>query len=83
MKQYKRSFRFVCQGEERKIIEEMLTLQGFSWEQEDFFASSCRLVEEPLPLGSSLASFFGFELFLFFFAGIQQDFWQIHGQTCT
>ena len=60
MKQYKRSFRFVCQGEERKIIEEMLSLQGFSWEQENFFPSSCRLVEEPLPLGSSLASFFGF-----------------------
>lgn len=60
MKQYKRSFRFVCQGEERKKVEEMLKLQGFSWEQEEFFASSCRLVDEPFSLGSSLASFFGF-----------------------
>lgn len=60
MKQYKRSFRFVCQGDERKIVEEMLLLQGFSWEQEEFFSASCRLVEEPFSLGSSLAGFFGF-----------------------
>lgn len=57
---FRRSFRFVCQGKERKIIEEMLLLQGFSWEQEKFFSASCRLVEEPFPLGSSLAGFFGF-----------------------
>lgn len=60
MKQYKRSFRFVCQGDERKTVEEMLLLQGFSWEQEEFFSASCRLVEEPFSLGSSLAGFFGF-----------------------
>lgn len=59
MKQYKRSFRFVCQGEERKTAEEMLLLQGFSWEQEDFFFASCRLKDEPFSLGSSLAAFFG------------------------
>lgn len=63
MKQYKRSFRFVCQGNERKIVEEMLSLQGFSWEQEDFFSASCRLVKEPFALGSSLASFFWFYLY--------------------
>lgn len=57
---FRRSFRFVCQGEERKIAEEMLLLQGFSWEQENFFPASCRLLEEPFPLGSSLAGFFGF-----------------------
>lgn len=60
MKQYKRSFRFVCKGEERKIIEEMLSLQGFSWEEENFFSSACRLLEEPFPLGASIAGFFGF-----------------------
>lgn len=59
MKQYKRSFRFVVSGQERKIAEEMLKLQGFSWEQEDFFPASCRLLEEPFSLGSSLAGFFG------------------------
>ena len=60
MKQYKRSFRFVCKGEERKIVEEMLSLQGFSWEEEDFFSSACRLLEEPFSLGASIAGFFGF-----------------------
>lgn len=59
MKQYKRSFRFVLGGEDRKIAEELLALQGFSWEQENFFSASCRLVEEPFSLGSSLAGFFG------------------------
>ena len=57
MKQYKRSFRFVCKGEERKIVEEMLSLQGFSWEEEDFFSSACRLLEEPFSLGASIAGF--------------------------
>lgn len=60
MKQYKRSFRFVCDENERNIVEEMLRLQGFTWEQEQFFAYSCRLVDEPFSLGSSLACFFGF-----------------------
>ena len=60
MKQYKRSFRFVCKGEERKIVEEMLSLQGFSVEEEDFFSSACRLLEEPFSLGASIAGFFGF-----------------------
>lgn len=60
MKQYKRSFRFVCSEEERKIVEEMLLLQGFTWDNEDFFSYSCRLIDEPFSLGSSLACFFGF-----------------------
>ncbi len=59
MKEYKRSFRFVCTGEERAKAEEMLRQQGFSWEQEEFFSASCRLTEEPFPLGNSLPGFFG------------------------
>lgn len=60
MKQYKRSFRFVCKENERGTLEELLKMQGFEWEQEEFFSYSCRLTEEPFSLGSSLPSFFGF-----------------------
>lgn len=60
MKQYKRSFRFVCKENERSTLEELLKMQGFEWEREEFFSYSCRLTEEPFSLGSSLPSFFGF-----------------------
>lgn len=55
----RRSFRFACAPEEIPVAEQMLRLQGFRFEYDPFFAPARRLVEEPFPLGSSLAGFFG------------------------
>lgn len=60
MKNYKRSFRLVCQEHEISLVEELLKLQGFTWEADSFTPTACRLIEEPFSLGSSLAAFFGF-----------------------
>ena len=45
MKQYKRSFRFVCKENERSTLEELLKMQGFDWEREEFFSYSCLVTE--------------------------------------
>ena len=55
----RRSFRFACSPEEIPIAEHLLRLQGFRFECDPFFAPARRLLEEPFPLGSSLAGFFG------------------------
>ena len=55
----RRSFRFACSPEEIPIAEELLRLQGFRFECDPFLAPARRLLEEPFPLGSSLAGFFG------------------------
>ncbi len=64
MTEYKRTFRFTVDDQYKNIVEEMLTLQGYSWIEQSPFSENkdftlCRLLEEPKPLGSSLASFFG------------------------
>ncbi|MBR5883371.1 MAG: RsmB/NOP family class I SAM-dependent RNA methyltransferase, partial [Mailhella sp.] len=55
----RRSFRFTCSPEEIPVVEEMLRLQGFEFEDDPFFAPARRLISGPKPLGSSLAGFFG------------------------
>ncbi len=55
----RRSFRFACSAEEIPLVEEMLRLQGFRFEDDPFFPPARRLVEGPGPLGNSLAGFFG------------------------
>ena len=60
MKNYKRSFRFVCKAHEKQTVEELLTLQGFRWKDDTFTSNACRLIDEPISLGLSLAAFFGF-----------------------
>lgn len=55
----RRSFRFTCSPEEIPLVEEMLRLQGFRFEDDPFFPPARRLVEGPGPLGNSLAGFFG------------------------
>lgn len=54
-----RSFRLTCSEEEAGAVKELLTLEGFRFEPEPFSPSCQRLTQEPFPLGSSLASFFG------------------------
>jgi 16S rRNA (cytosine1407-C5)-methyltransferase len=55
-----RSFRLVCRGEHCALVEELLRAQGFTHEKEDFFPLARRLLQEPFPLGASLASLFGY-----------------------
>lgn len=55
-----RSFRLVCGPPHCALVEELLRAQGFVFEPEPFLASARRLVEEPFPLGASLAALFGY-----------------------
>ena len=54
-----RSFRLVCPAQQRAQVRALLSAQGFVFEQEPFLDFAFRLVEEPFPLGRSLAAFFG------------------------
>ncbi len=54
-----RSFRLVCAPAQRTAVEDLLRAQGFDFEEEPFHSSARRLLAEPLPLGLSLAAFFG------------------------
>ncbi len=54
-----RSFRLVCDPTQIPLVEALLRAEGFAFNQEPF-SPWCRiLTHEPLPLGSSLAAFFG------------------------
>ncbi|MCQ2444496.1 MAG: RsmB/NOP family class I SAM-dependent RNA methyltransferase [Mailhella sp.] len=55
----RRSFRFTCAPSEIPVVEEMLRLQGYGFEEDPFFLPARRAFSEPRPLGSSLAAFFG------------------------
>jgi len=55
-----RSFRLVCRREHDSLVEALLHAQGFTFEKEDFFPPARRLLEEPFPLGTSLAALFGY-----------------------
>jgi 16S rRNA (cytosine1407-C5)-methyltransferase len=50
----------VCRREHDSLVENLLHAQGFAFEGEDFFPPARRLLEEPFPLGTSLASLFGY-----------------------
>lgn len=54
------SFRLVCKKEQRKAVKALLAAEGFCFEDEPFSDYCCRLVSRQLPLGSSLAAFFGY-----------------------
>ena len=54
-----RSFRLVCPPQQRTQVQALLSAQGFTFEQEPFLDFAFRLIEEPFPLGRSLAAFFG------------------------
>ncbi len=53
-----RSFRVTT--EDQTPVLDLLTMEGFRFEPEPFSESCFRLVEEPFPLGSSLAAHFGY-----------------------
>lgn len=55
-----RSFRIVAPGTLRPQVEDLLRMQGYAFEPEPFAPFCYRLLEEPRPLGSSLAAFFGY-----------------------
>ena len=55
-----RSFRLVCRPEHSFLVEDFLREQGFAFETEDFSPLARKLLEEPFPLGASLASAFGY-----------------------
>lgn len=54
-----RSFRLTGTTEEWPRIEALLRAEGFEFEPEPFFPGAKRLLEEPFPLGRSLAARFG------------------------
>lgn len=54
-----RSFRIVCPAGQIPLVEALLEAQGYRFIPEPFSPWSRRLVEEPRPLGGSLAAFFG------------------------
>jgi 16S rRNA (cytosine1407-C5)-methyltransferase len=54
-----RSFRLVCPEADIPRVEALLAGQGFAAEPEPFSPWCRRLTHEPMPLGSSLAAFFG------------------------
>lgn len=54
-----RSFRIVCPSGQVHLVEELLEAQGYRFIPEPFSPWARRLVEEPKPLGGSLAAFFG------------------------
>lgn len=57
---YLRSFRIVADDDKIPLIENLLRSEGFEFEDEPFSRFCRRLIYEPKPLGSSLASFFGY-----------------------
>lgn len=55
-----RSFRITVPDSLRTNVCDLLEAEGFRFEPEPFSGHCWRLLEEPRPLGSSLAAFFGF-----------------------
>lgn len=55
-----RSFRLVCEPGRVTQVETLLHAQGYDFEPEPFSPFCRRLVTEPVPLGRSLAAFFGY-----------------------
>ena len=55
-----RSFRLLCSPEETPRVEALLQAQGYRFEPEPFSPFCRRLLDEPRPLGASLAAFFGY-----------------------
>ncbi|MBD5417808.1 MAG: RsmB/NOP family class I SAM-dependent RNA methyltransferase, partial [Desulfovibrio sp.] len=55
-----RSFRLVCEPAAIPRVEALLRAQGYAFEPEPFSPFCRRLVAEPVPLGRSLAAFFGY-----------------------
>ncbi len=60
MPPHPRSFRLVCPQERIPEVEELLRAQGYIFTEEPFSPWCRRLLEEPQPLGSSLAALFGY-----------------------
>ena len=54
-----RSFRITVSEKWRNRVEDLLRAEGFEFEPEPFSSFAFRLTAEPVPLGSSLAAFFG------------------------
>ena len=55
----RRAFRLVCAPPQRPLVEAMLREQGFVFAEEPVSPFCRRLLEEPFPLGRSVAAFFG------------------------
>ena len=60
MKNATRSFRLVCQPDQIPDVETLLEAEGFRFHQEPFSPLARTLTAEPLPLGRSIASLFGY-----------------------
>lgn len=54
-----RSFRIVCRPEHVSLVEDLLRAQGYVFAPEPFFHLAYQVLEQPRPLGSSLAAAFG------------------------
>ena len=54
-----RSFRLVCPEHRIRLVEELLTAQGFRFRNEPFSPLARGVLHAPFALGSSLAAFFG------------------------
>lgn len=60
MKSSARSFRVVCQPRHLPAVESLLEAEGYRFDPEPFSPYCKMLTWEPMPLGSSLAAFFGY-----------------------
>ncbi|MDL2207415.1 RsmB/NOP family class I SAM-dependent RNA methyltransferase [Desulfovibrio sp. OttesenSCG-928-M16] len=60
MPQQARSFRLTCESALQPTVEDLLSAQGFVFENDILLPAARLLLKEPLPLGSSLASSFGY-----------------------
>lgn len=54
-----RTFRLACPQAEAALADELLAAQGYTWVSEPFSPLARRVIDEPAPLGSSLANAFG------------------------
>lgn len=54
-----RTFRLACAPHETPLAEALLAAEGYRFEPEPFSPLASRVVEEPAPLGASLANLFG------------------------
>jgi 16S rRNA (cytosine1407-C5)-methyltransferase len=60
MKNTTRSFRLACAEDQIPDVEALLRAEGFDFEPEPFFSLARTLTAEPVPLGRSIASRFGY-----------------------
>ncbi len=58
-KNFIRSFRFTCKVQDIALVQELLKAQKFIFEPDPYLPLTQHIIQEPFPLGRSLAAFWG------------------------